>query len=89
MKFILKNTVRKPAFLLLVASLLLTPFDSEAQCVMCKAVAEDSARSGGIGEGINSGIIYIMGIPYLLMVVAFFAFFRKKTNLTSKAFRKE
>ena len=59
------------------------PFDLDAQCVMCKAVAEDSARNGGIGEGINSGIIYIMGIPYLLMVVAYFAVFRKKTNLPS------
>lgn len=63
---------------LLVFVVCLFPQLSEAQCVMCKAVAEDSANSGGIGRGINSGIIYIMGIPYLIMVVAYFAFFRKK-----------
>lgn len=56
------------------------PAHADAQCVMCKAVAEDSANNGGIGRGINSGIIYIMGVPYLLMVVAYFAFFRKKGN---------
>ncbi len=65
----------------MIATLL--PALSSAQCVMCKAVAEDSANGGGIGQGINSGIMYIMGIPYLLMVVAYFAFFRKKGNFSN------
>lgn len=53
---------------------------AEAQCVMCKAVAEDSATSGGVGRGINSGIMYLMGIPYVLLITLYFAFFRKKAN---------
>ncbi|MFT5922595.1 MAG: hypothetical protein ACI8TS_001933 [Flavobacteriales bacterium] len=57
---------------------------STAQCVMCKAVAEGSANGGGIGQGLNSGIMYIMGVPYLLMVVAYFAFFRKKGNFNAE-----
>lgn len=47
--------------------------DLSAQCVMCKAVAEDSAADGSLGRGLNSGILYLMAIPYLLM--AFFAWF--------------
>lgn len=43
------------------------------QCVMCKAVAEDSAADGSLGRGLNSGILYLMGIPYAIM--AFFAWF--------------
>ncbi len=46
---------------------------SLAQCVMCKAVAEDSAADGSLGRGLNSGILYLMGIPYAIM--AFFAWF--------------
>ena len=33
-----------------------------AQCSMCKAVAETS----GEGDGLNTGILYLMVIPYLL-----------------------
>lgn len=63
---------RLPWFVALVA---LTFFASglSAQCVMCKAVAEDSAADGSLGRGLNSGILYLMAIPYLLM--AFFAWF--------------
>ena len=48
-------------------------FDADAQCVMCKAVAEDSAEDGSLGRGLNSGIIYLMAIPYVIM--GFFAWF--------------
>ncbi len=53
--------------------------DSSAQCVMCKAVAEDASSTAGvIGKGINSGILYLMGIPYLLLATLGFVFFRKR-----------
>lgn len=53
--------------------------DSTAQCVMCKAVAEDaSSTTGIIGKGINSGILYLMGIPYILLATLGFVFFRKR-----------
>lgn len=47
------------------------------QCAMCKAVAADKALE--IGESsVNTAIIYIMAMPYLILGgVAFFAF-RKK-----------
>ena len=37
------------------------------QCVMCKALGEQSAAQGGLGSGLNEGIIFIMIIPYLLI----------------------
>ena len=37
------------------------------QCVMCKALGEQSASQGGLGSGLNEGIIFIMIIPYLLI----------------------
>lgn len=52
--------------------------DLDAQCSMCKAVAESSVNGGSkMGQGLNSGILYIMGIPYILLVVAGVLLFRK------------
>jgi len=34
---------------------------------MCKALGEQSAAQGGLGSGLNEGIIFIMIIPYLLI----------------------
>ena len=54
--------------LLLALGLLVVPVEvMEAQCVMCKAVAEDSAAEGAVGRGINQGILYIMAVPYILL----------------------
>lgn len=38
---------------------------AKAQCAMCKAVVE----SGGVSEaeGLNSGILYLMIFPYILV----------------------
>ena len=53
--------------------------DTTAQCVMCKAVAENASDTEGIvGRGINSGILYLMGIPYVLLATLGFVFFRKR-----------
>jgi uncharacterized membrane protein YciS (DUF1049 family) len=50
--------------------------DVDAQCAMCKMSAEAASKEMdmSIGEQVNSGIIYLMIIPYLV----FFVFFRKK-----------
>lgn len=37
-----------------------------SQCAMCKAVVESDA---GMSKGINDGILYLMAVPYILLVV--------------------
>jgi len=61
--------------LAMAAMLMLT--DVDAQCVMCKAVAEDSAAEGAVGRGINQGILYIMAVPYILIGVFGFLIAKK------------
>ena len=53
------------------------PSDLTAQCVMCKAVAEDSASDGGLGAGLNRGILYLMAIPYILLCALFFVIYKE------------
>jgi hypothetical protein len=51
-----------------------------AQCAMCKATAETANQntSGSLAEGLNSGILYLMLIPYTLLAVIAIVFFRKR-----------
>lgn len=58
--------------------LLLLHQDLDAQCVMCRAVAEDAADAGGVGRGLNMAILYLMAIPYAILTTLYFMFFRKK-----------
>ncbi len=54
-----------------------------AQCVMCKAQAEAQWEENG--TGINTGIIYIMVIPYIILFAVFhkqiFKFFKNWRNM--------
>lgn len=62
-----------------MAIILIGSYDASAQCAMCKAVAEDTMQDGfGVAMGLNYGILFIMFIPYVLLAVLFFTFFRKQ-----------
>ena len=72
--------MRRPSPLRLLLMLLLMAVvigEVDAQCVMCKAVAEDSAAEGAVGRGINQGILYIMAVPYILLGTIGYLIFKK------------
>ena len=49
---------------------LLTQADLLAQCPMCRMSAESNLKNGGTaGKGLNNGILYIFVMPYLLVGV--------------------
>lgn len=56
--------------------------DVFAQCAMCKAVAEEQAAVGG--STVNTGILYIMVIPYIILFIVFrkkiFGFLKELKN---------
>jgi hypothetical protein len=52
---------------------------SFSQCAMCRQTAEQASESNtGIAEGLNTGIVYLMLMPYLLFLIGGLVFFRKK-----------
>lgn len=62
--------------------------DAQAQCAMCGAVAESSMKDGGgAGRGLNSGILYMMAIPYVLFMIVVWVFFRKQISAKIQSFR--
>jgi LPXTG-motif cell wall-anchored protein len=50
--------------------------DADAQCAMCRAVVESDEKQN-FGTGLNNGILYLMGIPYILLMVLGFFIYRK------------
>jgi hypothetical protein len=49
-----------------------TPQLAEAQCAMCKAAVESSqGQANSVAAGINKGILYLMAVPYLLLMFIF------------------
>jgi len=80
------KTLQKIAFTLILVLIALS--DGLAQCAMCRAVAEDAVDENGFGiaAGLNSGIVFLMGIPYILLAVLFLVFFRKQIGGFWKSF---
>ena len=75
-KFVaVKNRILILVFLVLV----FIPSGVDAQCAMCKAVTESSTGAGSsAATGLNSGIVYLMAFPYLLMAGVGYAIYRHK-----------
>lgn len=69
--------------LLLIAVIVCMPEDSMAQCAMCKAQLENKVDAKN--TGINSGILYLMIFPYLLIATVAFFWYKqfKKTKKTA------
>lgn len=47
---------------------------AEAQCAMCKTAKEKN--TAGKGKGLNTGIVYLMSIPYLAVGGLAFLWYR-------------
>ena len=52
----------------------LLPQKALGQCAMCRAVVEQGGEE--VAEGINSGIVYLMAFPYVIVAVASILFYR-------------
>ena len=72
-------------FVLLLASVFLTQDSLQAQCAMCTTiVASNKAAGGTIGDGLNTGILYLMAVPYVLLIsIGYILFKKNKSTQTS------
>lgn len=63
----------KKRILFLFALFLLFIVNAEAQCAMCKQAAASSLDNDplSMARGLNTGILYLMAFPYLLLAFIF------------------
>jgi hypothetical protein len=65
------------------------PAEAWAQCAMCKVTAEKGLAEGGkIGAGLNSGILYLASIPYLVFGTMAFLWYKNSKKEASKKVRR-
>ncbi|MDF5690681.1 hypothetical protein [Aquirufa aurantiipilula] len=69
----------KKLILILFLFFVLVQFDSSAQCAMCRTTVESTISNGrsNIATGLNTGILYLLSAPYLLVGAIAFLWFRQ------------
>ena len=73
--FIYKNLLVLSAILFVVAI-------AEAQCPMCRMSAESNLKAGGTeGKSLNSGILYLLSLPYLAITVIGIIWYKNRKKL--------
>jgi hypothetical protein len=78
----LRNFRRYLPLVLMVVFITTAGTHLAAQCAMCKQAAETSMKSdpNSLAKNLNSGILYLMAVPYLM--IAFI--FRKQLAVLAK-----
>lgn len=80
----------KIAFLFLIIITFGYQASTMAQCAMCKTGVESDLKNGGsIGSNLNTGILYLMTVPYIILGLGGYFFFRKEINAKLKAWKKK
>lgn len=79
--------MKKLLVLTLFSFLSLASIDTNAQCAMCRRVAESSteAKDNKVGRGLNAGILYLLAIPYVLGGVGAFMWYKNKKAAKTEA----
>ena len=59
-----------------------TAIDAVAQCAMCRSTLENNFSNGdpGIAAGINTGILYLLFLPYVAVIVIGFLWYKSSKN---------
>lgn len=72
LKYILTAVLFFAALFFVVAS-------ASAQCSVCRASAESNIEHGhSVGRGLNTGILYLLSIPYVLGGIGFVIWYKNK-----------
>lgn len=79
----MRNTGKFAFALGVILLLLLTiPNDLVAQCPMCRMSAESNLKNGGTdGQGLNAGILYMLAMPYTLVAIIGFWWWRNRKQV--------
>lgn len=81
-----KIIVRSVSFVLLF----IINANAYAQCAMCKSSVQSNLDNGGsIGKELNTGILYLMAIPYILLMTGAYIFFKKPIDAKVKAWKEK
>lgn len=69
-------------FFLVLSFILFSVDQVSAQCAMCRSTLENNFSNGnpGPGAGINTGILYLLVLPYLAIITLGYFWFKSSRN---------
>lgn len=76
---------------LMILTLSIITTDAYSQCAMCRATVESNVGTGStdsesqVGAGLNTGILYLMLIPYVLVGTVGFLWYKSNRQKKAKA----
>jgi hypothetical protein len=72
----------KRSLLMILFFLVTLSVDAVAQCAMCRTQLENNLSNGdpGIAAGINTGILYLLAIPYMAAMVLGYMWYKTSRN---------
>jgi len=72
----------KKIFISLFVALAISLHNVAAQCAMCRSTLENNYSAGnpGIGAGINTGILYLLVMPYLAIMIIGYLWFKSSKH---------
>ncbi|HRG39446.1 MAG TPA: hypothetical protein PK289_13015 [Bacteroidia bacterium] len=76
--------MKRKATVLILLFLVYTVYGYAQGCSVCRQAAADDGANGGISKGLNSGILYLMTIPYLVIMTGAYFFFKKPIDAKIK-----
>jgi len=77
-------TMKKKLILtfIFITVLILITYPIYAQCPMCRISAETNMANGGDeGRGLNTGILYLLSLPYLLIFGLGYVWYRNRKKV--------
>ncbi|MEM9918938.1 MAG: hypothetical protein AAF990_12630 [Bacteroidota bacterium] len=77
----MKNNILKylSIFCLALTIQMAAPSSVQAQCPMCRISAEKNLKDGGTAaKGLNTGILYMLSAPYLIVGTIGFIWYRNR-----------
>jgi hypothetical protein len=77
---------RIKVIILTMMILIISGNDLLAQCAMCRSTLENNYSNGnpGIAAGINTGILYLLSMPYLAVLVIGYLWYKSSKNAQKK-----
>jgi hypothetical protein len=75
----------KYKYLILILVILIVIPDLFAQCPMCRMSAESNLEHGGTeGKGLNTGILYMLALPYLMISTLGYIWYKNRKRLANQ-----
>ncbi len=74
----MKTSLKTALFLIVFGLMVISTIPVKAQCAQCAATVETNSKNGGsAANGLNKGILFLLGAPYLAVAAVGFLWYKK------------